>query len=141
MKQDKQISESLKTHRDHKTQNNYLKKKLEDATNLVGHTKIENINLKEEIQVQKDLVMALKLKLEDTNPSSEKVVKETLEEAIVKEAEHVCNEEGPLPECDQKCDKCNYRNKNRVLLQAHKDKRHKKIRDKSVECVVSLLLA
>ena len=102
-------------------------KKLEDATNLVGHTKIENINLKVELQTQKDFVMALKLKLEDTNPTSGKIVKETSECVIVKETENVSKEEGPLPECEQKCDKCNYRNKNRVLLQAHKDKRHNEI--------------
>ena len=36
------------------------------------------------------------------------------------------NEEGPLPEGERKCDQCNYENKNSVLLQAHKLKRHMK---------------
>ena len=135
MKQDRQISESLKSQKDQNTQNNYLKKKLEDATNLVGHTKIENINLKVELQLQKDLVMALKIKLEDANLNLGEVMKEPSEIVIIKEAKNASNEEGPLPESEQKCDKCNYRNKNRVLLQAHKDKRHSEImRQKCCMC-------
>ena len=41
-------------------------------------------------------------------------------------------EEGPLPEGERKCDQCNYKNKNRVLMQAHKIKRHQE--DNSHKC-------
>ena len=41
-------------------------------------------------------------------------------------------EEGPLPEGEMKCDQSNYENKNRVLMQAHKLKRHKE--DNALKC-------
>ena len=37
-------------------------------------------------------------------------------------------EEGPLPEAESKCEKCKFASKNRVLLEEHKDTKHKGIR-------------
>ena len=93
-----------------------MKKKLDEAIKVVEETVSENAKIKAELQVQKDLVVALKLKNDDKAPektdNSVKVVE---------------NEEGPLPEGQRKCEKCKFTSTNRVLMKAHKEAYHKAI--------------
>ena len=93
-----------------------MKKKLDEAIKVVEETVAENANMKEELQVQKDLVVALKLKIDDKAPKKA--------ENYVRIVE---NEEGPLPEGQRKCEKCKFSSTNRVLMKAHKDAYHKAI--------------
>ena len=113
---DKQIQDSHKSQRDSRNLNKDMKKKLDEAIKVVEETVAENANMKEELQVQKDLFWALKLKIGDRAP---------------KEAENyvkiVENEEGPLPEGQRKCEKCKFTSTNRVIMKAHEDAYHKAI--------------
>ena len=104
-KLDKQIQHSHKIQRDDKNEKKNMKKNLDEAIKVVEELTTENTNLKEDLQVQKDLVVALKLKLEDTvsGPNQEQNI-----------------EEGPLPDDKRKCNMCNYTSKNCVLLEKHK---------------------
>ena len=77
---------------------------------MVTNTTKENVNLKINQQVQKDLVIAVNLKME--------IEKE-------KQPLNIQNEEGPLPEEQSQCKKYTYKIKNRVLMQEHKDQTHK----------------
>ena len=126
---------------------------------MVEDITTENTNVKIDLQVQKDLVVALRLKLNEepsghqetlgSLPDSQQQCDECkfvskdrvlmqyhkkthrtksilVEKApINNKPNSTSNEEGPLPEGKRKCDQCYYKNKNRVLLQAHKLKRHK----------------
>ena len=98
LKLDNQISESHKIQKDQKYQNNFLKNKVEGATKLANVTKIENTNLKVDLQVQKDLVIALKLKLGELEPQSVHNGVESEEVITVKDNATVFNDEGPLSE-------------------------------------------
>ena len=93
-----------------------MKKKLDEAIKVVEETVSENANMKAELQIQKDLVVALKLKIADKTP------KETDKTVTIVE-----NEEGPLPEGQRKCEKCKFTSTNRVLMKAHHDAYHKAI--------------
>ena len=93
-----------------------MKKKLDEAIKVVEETVSENANIKEELQVQKDLIMALKLKIGDKVP-----------EKTVKYVKIVEDEEGPLPEGQRKCEKCKFTSTNRVLMKAHMEAYHKAI--------------
>ena len=111
---DKQIQDSHKSQRETRNKSKELKEKLNEAIKLVEETVSVNSNLKSELQIQKDLVVALKLKIEDNTPKeADKSVK------IVEK------EEGPLPEGQRQCGKCNFTSKNCVLMQTHKDTYHK----------------
>ena len=69
---------------------------------------------------------------------------EVLEHKREKKAESRANdkaynkelEEGPVPEEERKCEKCNFSSKNRVLLQEHKDKSHKGFKCTRCEAVL-----
>ena len=101
-------------------------KKTDDALSAVGKTTIENTNLKIELQVQKDLVVALKLKLEERERSHNKEANTVSQEIILIEGN---KEEGPLSNKDSKCDKCPFVSKNRVLLEEHiRNKHHKELK-------------
>ena len=114
LNQDRRIQESHKVQKESRDANKELKKKMDEAVKVVEETMAENSKIESELQVQKDLVMALKLQLQDGAP---KIVKDGVK--VVEK------EEGPLPEGERQCKKCNFQSKNRVLMQAHKDKYHK----------------
>ena len=116
-KSDKMLQDGQKINKDIMLSNIQSKKKLAEAVKLVEDLTAENINLKINLQIQQDLATALKLSLENT---TDKTVKS--KEIPEKET----NEEGPLPEGERKCNKCNFTTKNRVLLEEHKES-HKKI--------------
>ena len=63
--QDKQLHDSHKVQREEKNATRDLKKKLDEAVKLVGEIATENTNVKIDLQVQKDLVVALRLKLNE----------------------------------------------------------------------------
>ena len=155
--QDKQLQDSHKIQRDEKKSVRELKKRLDDTVKLVEELTNKNINVQNDLQVQKDLVVALKLQLSDNSRVNQEtegpfkffgqqcdncvfVSKDRVLMQYHKKSHHVISggkvlpaskkkttdeEEGPLPEGERKCDQCNYENKNRVLMQAHKLKRHK----------------
>ena len=83
---------------------------------MVEEKVAENAYLKAELDVQKDLVMAFKLNLDDKMPKQVKPNVKIVEK-----------EEGPLPECERQCDKCNFQSKNRVMMLTHKEIYHNSI--------------
>ena len=95
-------------------------KNKEEAIKLIEQTADEVTNLKVRLQVEKDLVVALKFKLEDKKQQSEdKRTKETEPEVVI-----INHEERPLSIKDSSCNKCNYFTRNQVLMTEHKEKRH-----------------
>ena len=112
-KLDKQIQDSYRVQKQYRTENDDLKKKVKESMQLVDITTTENVTIKVELQIQKDLVEAMKLKMEiykEVQPVKRNVIS---------------NEEGPLPVGQSKCDKCSYQTTNRVLMEEHKEKTHK----------------
>ena len=85
-KLDKQLQDSHKYQREEKKEKLFMKKKLDEAVKLVQDITTENTNVKLELQVQKDFVVALKMKLKEA--------------------------EGPqhdsLPFSQQQCDQCKF---------------------------------
>ena len=118
MKQDKQIHEGHQLQRDMKDKlKNYIKNLNETVKELARSTK-EADNLKVQLQVKNDTVIALKLRYENDNNKSK--VKEP-EATNQHEGEE---EEGPLKEDNRKCKRCNFQTTNRVLMGEHQDKFH-----------------
>ena len=100
-----------------------------EAVKLVEESADEVTSLKVRLQVEKDLVMALKVKIGDKKESNkqEKVIK-IIEQASVVEVEketEMIEEEGPLSKEKSKCGQCNFTSSNRIILSEHKEKRHK----------------
>ena len=92
----------------------------EEAIKLVEQTADEVTHLKVRLQVEKDLVVALKVKLEDKKQQSKGKSTSEMEPEVVL----INNKEGPLSKEDSCCDKCKYFTRNRVLMEEHKEKRH-----------------
>ena len=63
-KLDKQIQDSYRIQKQDRIRKEDLTKKLNASVQMVANTTKENVNLKINLQVQKDLVIALKLKME-----------------------------------------------------------------------------
>ena len=105
---DKQLQESHKIQREEKKVSRELKKKLDEAVKLVGDITTENTNIKMDLQVQKDLVMALRLKHND-EPTDHK------------------EDTSSLPDSQQQCDKCKFVSKDRVLMNNHKKRHNNKV--------------
>ena len=122
MKQDKQLQEIHKVQRSDKEKTKHNTQMLNETVRELALATKEIISLKVQLQVQKDTVLALKLKYDTDFEQS--VVKEP---DTIKQPEAENYEEGPLTEDMSKCDKCNFKSKNRVLLEEHKEKKHKKL--------------
>ena len=107
-KLDKQLHDSHKYQRDKKKEKVFIKKKLDEAVKLVPDITTENTNVKQELQVHKDLVVALKIKLKENTEGPQ---------------------QGSLPDLQQKCDQCNFVSKDRLLMNLHKAHNHKEERN------------
>ena len=150
-KLDKQLHDSHKYQREEKKEKLFMKKKLDEAVKLVQDITTENTNMKQDLQVQKDLVVALKMKFNEENegprqdslPDSQQqcdqcnfVSKDRVLMTYHKEHHHKdrTNEEGPLPEKERKCRMCNFTTKNRVLSEEHKQSHIKLTLFKCEQC-------
>ena len=96
-------------------------KSLEVAKNIIKKYAGEVTNLKVNLQVEQDLVVALKLKYEKeqsdkSDSQNRNVTKPGVEDNLEKE--------GPLPKKEENCEKCNFKTRNRVLMSEQIDKFH-----------------
>ena len=64
MKLDRQIQDSYKIQKQDRMEKERLNKKLKESMRMVDSTTTENVNLKVELQIQKDLIKAMKLQVE-----------------------------------------------------------------------------
>ena len=64
MKLDRQIQDSYKIQKQDRMEKERLNKKLKESMQMVDSTTTENVNLKVELQIQKDLIKAMKLQVE-----------------------------------------------------------------------------
>ena len=98
---------------------------MKEAKNFIEKSASEITTLKVNLQVEKDMVVALRLKYEKQQPSS----KENQKENVTKSKdEDKLDEEGPLSQKDKNCGKCNYKTRNRVFMAEHKEKFHSELK-------------
>jgi hypothetical protein len=123
-KHDKQLKESQDKLKESKKQIKILEIKLEDALKVVKKFK--------EGKVEEMPPITIKCRECDFTGGSEESIKEHKREAKAKSRAEASAEkhqegEGPLNEEDSKCGKCSYKNKNRVLLDEHKEQVHQNL--------------
>ena len=115
--------------------NKILQKELEkeqqlkqEAIKLVEEVSDKVTILKSRLQVEKVLVIALRIKLGDKKEGKQQSnVKKVTEPEIVvvKKGQNTLDEEGPLTKEESKCGQCNSNSRNHVLMSEHREKRHK----------------
>ena len=108
------------------------KKTQQSATDVAKYSG-EITNLKENLQVEKDLVVALKLKIEDQKKEQECSDTPAPMNKNDNDIDEIL-EEGPLPEGQRNCEHCNFMTSNRVLLSEHVKKRHGDTENKCLMC-------
>ena len=118
MKQDEQIQESHKLQRDMKEKLKKHVQNLNDTVKELARSTNEAESLKEQLQIQKDEVLAMKLKYKSDSGRSEAKKPEA------PKCHKAEDEEGPLSENLSECKKCNFKTKNRVLMGEHQEKYH-----------------
>ena len=124
-KNDKQLQVSQDKLKESKKLNKILEIKLEDALKRLRQLNVEKFNVEK-------IGITIKCRECDFTCESEESLKEHKREAKAKSRSEASAqkheaEEGPLAEEESKCDKCNYKNKNRVLLGEHKEQVHKNL--------------
>ena len=125
-KQDKQLSDSQNKLKESNKQVKLLEIKLKDALEA-----LRKVHHKDDKEPQNS---ALKIQCREcsfTCESEEKLKEHKREEKAKYRAESAAyrqdNGEGPLPEEESKCEQCDFKSKNRVLLNEHKEKGHKNL--------------
>ena len=118
MKQDKQISDIHKVQRDMKEKLKQSVKNVNDTVQELARSTKEVTSLKTQLQVQKDKILALKLKYESGTENL------AVNEPEVKKKSEGEDGEGPLNIEKSKCNKCTFETRNRVLMNEHKEKYH-----------------
>ena len=122
-KNDKQLQDGRDKLKESKKQNKILEIKLEDALKS-----LRKVKQKEDNDVEKAKI-TIKCRECKFTCGSEESLKEHNREAKAKSraeasVEKHQEEEGPLAEEESQCDKCSYKDKNRVLLSEHKEQVH-----------------
>ena len=118
MKQDKQIQESHNIQRDFKEKLKRNILNLNDTVKELARSTKEAESLKEQLQIQKYKVLAMKMKYESDSGMS--MVKKPEAQKQHKAEE----EEGPLNDNMSQCKKCDFKTKNKVLMGEHQEKYH-----------------
>ena len=124
LKHDKQLKESQDKLKESKKQIKILEIRLEDALKVLKKFKGG--------KVEETPPIKIKCRKCDFTGGSEESIREHKREAKAKSraegsAEKHQEGEGPLNEEDSKCGKCSYKNKNRVLLDEHREQVHQNL--------------